>query len=336
MTSIQAIGCALPDREVTNEDLDRANPSWRMDLVAELTGIHSRRVTADDETAFDLSVRACEDLFARGSVDPSAIDAILCCTQSPDYPGTGNSFLLHDRLGLGDEVLAFDFDLACSGFVYGLGIADSLARSGAASRILLVTGDTPTKGMNPGDRSTRVLFGDGAAAAYVSADDAAGGRIVASELRTHGSAFRYAYTPAGGARNPHGSETKREAADESGNVRAAEDYHMKGTELWGFVASVVPRHVEQFLAKHALTFEQIDLVVFHQASKMILDTLTKALAIPRDKVFSRMSDVGNLSATSIPFALRAALDEGAIQPGNRVLLSAFGAGISYGSAIVEF
>jgi 3-oxoacyl-[acyl-carrier-protein] synthase III len=336
MTSIRAIAGVLPEDEVTNAELDRENPSWGMELVAELTGIDSRRISAEGETAFDLSVRACEELAEDPGVDLRSIDAILYCTQDPDYIAPGNAHLLHDHLGLGDDVLALDYNLACSGFVYGLAIGDALARSGTASSLLLVTAVTPSKRMNPRDRSVRVLFGDGAAATHLSARDEGGGRIVASELCTHGQGFKYGYVPAGGARTPLGEGTRRETTDQSGNVRTAEDVHMEGTELWSFVSSVVPGHIEAFLAKHSLTPGEIDLFVFHQASKLILNSLTRALAIAPEKVFVHMKDIGNLSSASIPFALRAALEEGAIQPGNRVLLSGFGIGISYGSAIVEF
>jgi 3-oxoacyl-[acyl-carrier-protein] synthase III len=337
MTTIRAIAGALPELEVVNADLERENPSWGMELVAELTGIRSRRVAAASETAFDLSVRACEQLLGEPQVAVGDVDAILYCTQDPDYLVPGNAQLLHERLGLGDDVLAFDYGLACSGFVYGLAIADSLARAGMASGILLVTAVTQSKRMNPGDRSVQVLLGDGAAVSYISrSDELGGGRIVASELCTHGRGFRHGYIPAGGARTPYSEETKRETTDASGNVRTAEDMHMDGTEMWSFVSSVVPGHIESFLAKRSLTVADIDLCVFHQASKLILNSLTRALAIPPEKVFTHMEDVGNLSSASIPFALRAALDQGAIQPGDRVLLSAFGVGISYGSVIVEF
>jgi 3-oxoacyl-[acyl-carrier-protein] synthase-3 len=336
MTEIRAIACELPATEVTNEDLDRENPSWQIELVAELAGIDSRRIAAEDETAFDLSVRACERLREDSGIDLGRIDAILYCTHDPDYPSPGNAHLLHAHLGLGDDVLAFDYGLACSGFVYGLAFADSFVRSGIASEILLVTAETQSKRTNPGDRSVRALFGDGAAVAYLSAGEGSGGRVVACELCTHGQGFKHGYTPAGGARNPSSEETKRETTDRSGNVRTAEDIHMDGAEVWAFVNSAVPNHIEAFLGRHSLTLDDIDLCVFHQASKMILDSLVKALPVPPEKMFRHMKDIGNLASASIPFALRAALDQGTLQPGDRVLLSAFGAGISYGSAIVEF
>lgn len=337
MTAIRAIACELPETEVTNADLARENPAWGMDMVAELAGIRSRRFATSEETAFDLSVRACEALFAQPDVDVDGVDAILYCTQEPDFTVPGNAHLLHERLGLGDDVLAFDYNLACSGFVYGLAIADALLGAGMASGLLLVTAVTQSKRMHPGDRSVRVLLGDGAAVTYLSAAaGAGGGKVVASELCTHGRGFKHGYIPAGGARRPSTAGTRLETTDRSGNVRTAEHMHMDGTELWSFVSSSVPGHIERFLAKQSLTLEDIDLCVFHQASKLILTSLAKALAIPPEKMFTHMEDIGNLASASIPFALRAALDRKAIEPGDRVLLSGFGVGISYGSAILEF
>ena len=336
MTVIRSIACALPEAEVTNADLADSYPGWSMDLVARRSGIESRRFAAPDETCLDLSVRACERLFERGDVAADQVDAILCCTHDPDYPMPGNSHLLHRRLGLGDHVLAFDYRLACSGFVYGLACADAFLGAGMASGVLLVTAETASKRMNQADRSARALFGDGAAVAFLSLGDEGGGRVVAHELCTHGAGSDWVCIPAGGARRPIGEETKHETTDVSGNVRTLEDLHMDGARLWGFVSSAIPPHIEAFLAEQSLTFEEIDLCVFHQASKLILDSLRKALAIPPEKMFMHMKDIGNLSSASIPFALHAALDGGAIEPGDRVLLSGFGAGVSYGSAIVEY
>lgn len=336
MTSIRGIGCALPESALSNADLDRENPDWGMELVAELSGIDSRRVAAESETAFDLSLRACEELFERSGLEPDRVDAILYCTHDADYPMPGNSHLLHDRLGLDDRVLAFDYPLACSGFVYGLAFADAFARAGVASEILLVTAETQSRRIAPGDRSVRALLGDGAAVTHLSADDSSGGRVLASELRTHGAAFRHCYMPAGGTRTPSSERTRRQTTDRHGNVRTAEDIHMDGAQVWAFVSSTVPKHVRELLAEHSLTLDEIDLFVFHQASKMILDSLAKALEIPREKMFVQMRETGNLSSASIPFALRAALDQDVIGPGSLVLLCGFGAGMSYGSSLVRF
>lgn len=338
MTSIRAIEGALASGEEANAELARAHPDWEMELVAEVSGIESRRVSAPGETAFDLSTRACEALLARPEVELGDVDAVLYCTQTPDHPSPGNAHLLHRQLGLRDEAFAFDFNLGCSGFVYGLGLADALIRAGTVSGVLLVTAETPSKWINPGDRAMRVLFGDGAAVAYLSAGDEGEGRgrLTACELRSHGEGFEHSYVPAGGARLPAGETTKEERVDASGNVRSAEDSHMDGTALWGFVSSAIPSHVEEFLARQRLSIDDIDLFIFHQGSRLILDSLRKALGVPPERMYRHMREIGNLSSSSIPLALNAALADGSIAPGSRVLLCGYGAGISYGSAVVEF
>lgn len=336
MTRLCEIACALPEREVTNADLQRENPSWDMDRVVERTGVLARRVTGPDETAFDLSVRACEALVEDAGVDLGAIDAIVYCTQSPDYLMPGNGHLLHRQLELGDDVLVFDYNLGCSGYVYGVGIADSFARSGLASEILLVTAGTYTKYVNPRDRSTRSVLGDGAAVTRLSAGDGDGGRIVATRLCTHGQAAERVYIPAGGARTPADRVTTEAVADPHGNFRTPLDMNMDGRAVWSFSNSVHPCHVREFLAAASLELEDVDLFVFHQASRMMLDSLARALRIPDGRAYSNLERIGNVSAASIPFALRAAFDEGRVKPGDRVLLSAAGAGMSYGSVLVEY
>ena len=336
MTSIQAIATALPATELTNADLEHENPSWNMRAIAKRTGVESRRVVAEDETALDLSLRACEYLRDDSGHDLSNVGAIVYCTLDPEHPMPGNAHLLHARLGLDDHVLAFDYNLACSGYVYGLAFADAFARSNMASEILLVTAETQSRRINQKDRSVRSLLGDGAAVTLLSAADHNGGKIVASQLCSHGQGFAQVYVPAGGARKPSGPQTRREETDASGNIRTAEDMHMDGAGAWGLVNSIVPGHIESFLAAHSLSPPDIDLFVFHQASRIILDSLAKSLSLPAEKVFVHMKDIGNLSSASIPFALRAALDQGAIEPGSRVLLSGFGSGLSYGSVIVDF
>ncbi|HET9938464.1 MAG TPA: ketoacyl-ACP synthase III [Gaiella sp.] len=336
MTVVAAIAHALPEQVVTNGDLERDHPSWDMERVFARSGIRSRRVAAFGETALDLSLVACESLIRETGLDPGTLDAILYCTQTADYPMPGNAHVVHGRLGLPNSVLAFDYNLGCSGYVYGLAIADALVAGGLAREILLVTSATYTKTLNPLDRSTRALLGDGAAVTYVSASATDGGRVVAAELCSSGEALELAWIPGGGARLPDGEEARREQADASGNVRSALDMHMDGPGVWRLANSVLPGHVRDFLATRSLTVDDIDLFVFHQASKMVLDSMARALRIPREKVYTRLEDVGNLSAASIPYALSGAIEEGAIRPGDRVLLCAMGAGLSYGSVLLQY
>ncbi len=334
-TTIRQISSALPDRVVDNQELVEQNPGWADAALADRSGVLSRRVAGADETAFDLSARACETLLNESDLQISEVDAILYCTQSPDYVMPGNAHLLHRHLELGDGVLAFDYNLACSGYIYGLAFADSFIRSGLASEVLLVTAETYSKHIHPKDRSARVLFGDGAAVTHLSGGGV-GGKIVAADLCSHGRDLEKFYIPAGGMRTPHSEETKREETDRSGNVRSAEDVHMDGMGVWSFVNSAVPPNIRGLLEKQSLTLDDVDMFVFHQASQMTLDSLAKALGLPESKVYSQMANVGNLVSASIPVALRAALDQGVISPGDRVLLSGFGVGLSYGSVLVEF
>lgn len=311
MTRIASIACALPEHEVSNEDLQREHPEWDLERIAPRSGVVRRRIAAAGETALDLSVGACQVLAEE--VDLDAIDAIVYCTQSPTHRVPGDSHLLHQRLDLGDEVFAFDFDLACSGYVYGLAIADSLTHRGLAAEILLVTAETYSKQTDPDDHTTRTLFGDGAAATHVSAGDGAGGRIVAARLGTRGREFGRFCVPVDG-----------------------DWIEMDGIGVWGVVNSLIPDHIRSFLDERSLTLDEVDLYVFHQASQMTLDSLGRALGLGEDRVYSHLEQVGNLVSASIPFALRAALDEGAIDDGDRVLLCGFGAGFSYGSVLLEF
>lgn len=333
---IRAIGRALPDQVVTNAMLEEENSSWDMDRVGKLTGIVSRRITAPGETAFDLSVKACEELVEHAGLELEEIDAILYCTQSPDYVVPGNAHLLHRHLGLGPDVLVVDYPLACSGFIYGLAFADSFARTGLASEILLVTAETYSKYIHPKNRTTRALFGDGAAVTHLSSSCDEGGEIVDFKLGACGAEFARSYIPGGARRFPIGEETKIEETDASGNVRTLENIHLDGTGVWEFVNSTVPRHLEEFLTEISLTVDEIDLFVFHQASKITLDSLAKALGIDAEKVFTNFEEIGNLSSPSIPVALRDALDLGAVSPGDRVIACGFGAGLSYGSALLEY
>lgn len=338
-TTIRHISYALPERVLANDELARENPSWDMSAVIERAGVASRRISAPNETAFDLSVRACAALAEESGLVFSDIDAIVYCTQSPDYVMPSNAHLLHRHLELGDGVLAFDYNLACSGYVYGLAFADSFVASGLASEILLVTADTYSKHIHPRDRSARVLFGDGAAVTYLAGTQKtqkSEARIVAAELCSHGRDFEKFYIPAGGMRTPRGEDTKRESTDRHGNVRSAENIYMDGLGVWAFVNSAVPGHVKAFLEKQSQTLQDVDLYVFHQASKLTLESLAKALELPPERTYVHMAEIGNLVSASIPVALRTALDEGRISPGNRVLLCGFGVGFSYGSVLVEF
>jgi 3-oxoacyl-[acyl-carrier-protein] synthase-3 len=331
---IRAISYVLPEGVVTNEMLSAENPTWDMRRVLSRTGVASRHIARPEETAYDLACRACDGLLADHPDLRGRIDAILFCTQSEDYLLPANSTLLHGYLDLREEVFAIDYNLACSGFVYGLALAQSLFASGIAKDVLLVTADTYSKHIHPGDRAARTLFGDGAAATWISSSDRGRGILdvlCASSGKDHGMFI----IPAGACRLPRSAETSRARTDLTGNIRSLETIHMDGSAVLSFVESRVPPQVTTILERNGMSMEEIDLVIFHQASKVTLDSLCRLLDVPREKAFTNLRDIGNTVSASIPIALKDATDQGRVRPGNRILLSGFGVGMSWATAILQ-
>jgi len=305
--AIADITYSLPARVVTNDDLAVEQPTWDMARVASRTGVLRRHI-AEDETAFDLACRAASELMSR---NPSAkdVDAILFCTQTPDQVMPPNSALLHEYLGLKDQVFALDFTLACSGFVYGLAQAVGLLAAGIASSILLVTADTYSRLIDPNDRGPRVLFGDGAAVTWLTSGERG---LVDIALATSGRDHRAFMVPKGSA-----------------------TLQMNGLQVLGFVRSHVPGQVRDLLTRNQLTIDDIDLFIFHQASRMALEALTLDLGIEEGRMYSNLERVGNTVSASIPMALRDAIDDGRAGRGSRVVLCGFGVGMSWATAIVD-
>jgi 3-oxoacyl-[acyl-carrier-protein] synthase-3 len=332
--AIKAISTYLPERVVTNEELAADNPSWDMDLVGKKTGVLSRHIARDDETALDLAIAACHKLFERVDSARTAIDAVLFCTQEGDYVMPPNSCLLHAELELDERVLAFDYNLACSGFTYGLALAQGLMLAGTATNVLLVTSHTYSKLIHPRDRSAMVLFGDGAAVTWLAAAEGEEG-LVDVDMGTSGRSWRDFWVPAGGARTPRSARTSQQPHVEDGDFRTPENIHMNGMGVLAFVNSKVPPSVERVLERQGLGHHDIDLFVFHQASAMALDTLERRLKIAPDKNFRNLERVGNLVSASIPVALHDAVESGRVAQGDLVLLSGFGVGLSWATALIR-
>jgi len=334
-TIIKSIEYYLPENIFTNEILQKENPQWDMGNVISKSGVLQRHIAKEGETALDLSQKACDQIFNKKGNDKSDIDGIIYCTQSPDYIMPGNSFLLHKYLDLSNDVFAYDFNHACTGYIYSLAMAHSFILSGIARKILLINADTYSKYINNRDRSVRVLFGDGAAATIVEKSVKNKG-IIDLELASFGKNFDSFYIPAGGIRIPKSSETSKENVDDRGNIRSKEDIFMDGTKVWAFINSVVPKQIKRLLNRNNLEISDIDLFVFHQASQMTLDTIAKILRLDREKVFINIYNIGNTVSASIPIAIKDAIIQGKLIRGQKVLLSGFGVGMSYGTILMEF
>jgi len=323
----------LPQRVETNDDLQRDNPDWRMAELYEKSGIRSRHVAAEGETAADLGVQAAERLLAREICPRTEIDYLIFCTQSPDYYLPSSACLLQQRLRLGRHVGAFDFNLGCSGFVYGLQLAKSLVVAGQARNVLLITADTYTKFIHPRDRTVRVLFGDGAAATLVGAAPD-GGRIGRFIIGSDGRGAENLIVPSGGMRLPRSEATARESTDENGCTRSRDHLFMDGPAIFAFAISTVPRILTQLLTKAGLSIESVDWYVYHQANKYMLEHLARRSGIPEEKMLVNSQDVGNTVSASIPVSICQAREAGGIRDGHRLVLVGFGVGYSWAACDV--
>lgn len=330
---ITNIAYYLPSQIINNDELASVYSAWTAEKIFNKTGIRRRHVTAPDETALDLAEKASRKLFD-GGVDKAVVDFLLFCTQSPDYRLPPSACILQNRLGLPKSCGATDFDLGCSGYIYGLALAKGLIAGGIAKNVLLVTAETYTKYIHPMDKSVRTIFGDGASATLIidSAEEQIGKFVLGSD----GSGAKNLIVPTGGMRKKPDAESAKETTDGSGNVRAQDNIFMNGPEIFNFTLDVVPSAVEKVLKKNGLSLGDIDLVIFHQANKFMLDVLRKTCAIPKVKYYVDLEDVGNTVSSSIPIALARAEAKGILKPGMKVLLVGFGVGLSWGATVAKW
>lgn len=325
---IKDIAYYLPAQVLTNEQIAAEFPEWSAEKVANKVGITERHIAAPDETATDMAYRAAERLFAQG-VDRASIDFVLLCTQSGDYFLPSSSCMLQDRLGLSKNCGALDFNLGCSGYEYGLAIAKGLIIAGISKNILLLTSETYTKYLHPQDKGNRTIFGDGASATLVSTEGFAEiGEVV---LGTDGSGAENLIVRSLGAR--HKEQLHDLRINEEEGLVSGDHLYMHGGNVFNFTADVVPPMVEELLQKSGLTQDKIDLWVFHQANKYMINYLRKLLNIDKERFYIFMEHVGNTVSSTIPIALVEARKENKLR-GN-VLLAGFGVGLSWGGVILK-
>lgn len=326
---IRAISYYLPEGVLTTTELAEMFPEWSAEKISGKVGIRERHFVANNETASDLAIKAAEKLFVENNIDKSVVDFILFCTQSPDYFLPSSSCIIQNSLGLSTKCGAFDFNLGCSGYEYGLAVAKGLIMSGVAKNILLLTSDTYTKYIHPKDKGNRTIFGDGASASLISTDGFA--EICDFSLGTDGSGTDNLIVLTGGAR--YRKPLNDFNVDEDGNVHSSDHLYMNGGAIFDFSSNVVPLMVEDLLDKHGLKRDDINLFVFHQANKYMINYLRKLMEIDKDKFYIYMENVGNTVSSTIPIALYEARKEDRLK-GN-VLLAGFGVGLSWGGCIIK-
>jgi len=319
--AIGPVAIHLPEKVEDNDYLAALFPKWDMDLIYAKTGIRERHLAAPDECSSDLGVAAAEKLFAEHNIDRSTIDFLLFCTQTPDYPLPTTACLMQDRLHLPSGVGALDFNLGCSGFVYGLALADGLIRAGYAQRVLLITAETYSKFISPVDRSLRTIFGDGAAATLIEVSDTPS--LGAFVFGTDGSGGDMLLVAEGGAR------PKEHAIQPRKRRRWPSSLYMDGPELVKFSLDVVPPLVEKVLAKANWTREQVDLYLIHQATRFLLNHLRERLELDEEITPEALQQYGNTVSSTIPILIHDLRRTARLRPGKQTLLLGFGVGLSW-------
>lgn len=332
MAFIKAISYYLPEKVVTNEELVKEFPEWSVDKVAQKVGVESRHVAAVDETAGDMAEKAARKLFAEYSVDPKSIDFIMLCTQSPDYFLPSTACIIQDKLGIPTSAGAFDYNLGCSGCIYGMAMAKGLIAAGIAKNVLLLTAETYNKYLHPQDKSNRSIFGDGAAACLISTEGFA--EIGEFVLGTDGSGYRNLIVETGASRKKE--KTEVESTDDDGHVRREDYLYMDGSAIFNFTLDAVPTMMSQVLEKNNLQKDDVDYYVFHQANKFMLNTIRKVCVLPKDKFYVNLSNTGNTVSSTVLIGIKDCIDKQLIKSDNRVMISGFGVGLSWGSTILKF
>ena len=323
--SVGPIEVYLPERVETNEDLQAEFPNWDMDLIYSKTGIAQRHLAAEGECASDLGVKAAEQLFEKHNIDPASIDYLLLCTQTPDYPLPTTACLMQERLGLPTSIGALDFNLGCSGFVYGLSLADGLIRTGSTGRVLLITAETYSKYIDPSDRSLRTIFGDGAAATLIEPHDEP--TLSAFQFGTDGSGADTLLVNSGGAR----------AAEEAHQPRHRQRWpsllYMDGPSLINFTVAAIPKLVENILDAASLDRSEVDLFILHQATYKMLAQLRTRLELTEERMPIILKNVGNTVSSTIPIVIHELRKQGQLNKDTLSMLVGFGVGWSWAGCV---
>jgi len=317
---IKDITYFFPKSHESNEDLKQDNPDWDMDKITAKTGVTKRFISDSNQTALDLGVSAAKLMLEGSEKLTKEIDLLILVTQSPDYILPTSACIIQQKLNLPNNCMAFDINLGCSGFVYGLSVAGSLIESKVASKALIICADSYTKYIENDDRTNRPIFSDaGAATLLVKSELDNIGSFVTG---TDGSGYESLIVRQGGARDLNPSSNKI--------------LEMNGSEVFLFTMKRIPATVKELLLKEKTSIDEIDLFIFHQASKLVIDNLTRLLNLNPAKVYRNYEKKGNTVSATIPIALKDASDEGLLHQNSKVMIIGFGVGLSWGATILNW
>lgn len=325
-TVIVGTGSYAPERVVTNEELAHAvetSDEW----IRSRSGIRERRIAGPNESCSDMGVQAARRALEDAKLTPADVDLIIVATFTPDLPMPAAACFIQHKLGAPTTAACFDLNAACSGFVYALDTACAMIASGRYQTALVIGVEKLSSVIDWQDRTTCVLFGDGAGAAVVRGSDEANIGLIGTRLGAFGENAELLYISHGGSRNPTTAES---IAGRDHCIR------MKGKEVFKLAVRVMDEAARDILEQHGIRADQISLVIPHQANLRIIEAISQYLELPMDRFFVNVDRYGNTSAASIPIALDEARRSGRIKPGDLTLLVAFGAGLTYGSALIRW
>jgi 3-oxoacyl-[acyl-carrier-protein] synthase-3 len=334
MTFIKNISVELPSTYLSNDDLIKKNPTWNIEKASINTGVYKRGICSNKETAIDLGVLAVEKIFKNSDLNAENVDGIIFCTQSPDYIMPNNASIIHSKFNFRENIMAFDINLACSGFVYSVGIASSLLNNDKCKDVLAICGDTYSKFISPNDRSTKLLFGDGVACIHISKTPS-GFHVIDTEYYTNGENGNRFILKNGGARN---QQREINSSINMKNEKTSNDpnfIEMDGIGILTFFNTKVPESILSILKKNNLSIKDVKYIVPHQASKIATDGIKKSLKIDDSKFYFNIESTGNITSASIPQALSQLKDENKIMKGDYVVCCGFGVGLSWATSLLH-
>tara|TARA_Y100000768_G_scaffold386846_1_gene376281 strand:+ start:7508 stop:8578 length:1071 start_codon:yes stop_codon:yes gene_type:complete len=334
---ISAVATTVPSKVMCIDDeIEQYGGSEnQIKRIKKSIGLDKRHVVEKGQTTLDLAVHSAKGLIDGEKLSKEDIDGLIFVTQTPDHQQPSNAAIAHGKLGLSNHVSSFDINLGCSGYVYGLWMAHMMISSGGHKKVLLLAGDTLSQTVNSRDRATAPLFGDAGSATLVEFDSEFKPASYFS-LHTDGSGYESIIVPSGGARSPLDESSSEETCDENGNWKSPKDLHMNGGEVFNFAIKVEPAAVTEIIDYAKLSIDEIDYFIFHQANKYIISNIARRRKLPMEKVpLETVSKYGNQSSASIPCTINDALNspEGV---SSKLLLSGFGVGLSWASAIIDF
>ncbi len=327
---INGISYYLPTNTLSNQDINQEFPEWEAEKISRKTGIKNRYIASKNEFASDMAMEAAENLFKSYNLDRKKIDFLIYCTQSPDYFLPSTSCIIQDKLGLNTSIGAFDFNLGCSGYVYGLSLAKAFISSGMVKNVLLLTANTYSKFIHPKDKSNKTIFGDGASASLISNKKGIWS-LGEFEWGTDGKGAENLIVKNGGVRYKH--ERGGDILNENNLFVKNDSYlYMNGGEIFNFTSKAVPQLIHTLLEKSNLVPDEIDAFVLHQANKYMLEYIRRKMKVQQEKFIYHLENIGNTVSNTIPIALKEKCEHSNY---NKLVLAGFGVGYSWGGCIIN-